>query len=163
MIISLIAALDEANGIGYKNQLLCHLPADLQHFKTMTTGKPIIMGRKTFTSIGKPLPGRLNIVISSTEQPIDGVLVFKSLAEALNAVRSYPEVMVIGGQRLFTEAMAQATYLYITRIHHQFTADVYFPPIEETLWECTQKELRLPDDKNKYALTFITYQRKFSP
>lgn len=158
--ISLIAAIDEAGGLGFNKQLLCHLPADLQHFKTITMGKPIIMGRTTFESIGKPLPGRLNIVLSRTNPSIEGVQIFDSLDKALSQTKENPEIMIIGGVQLFTDAMNKATRLYITRIHHQFTADVFFPEIKEDLWNCINKEFRQHDEKNKYAMTFYIYERK---
>lgn len=158
--ISLIAAIDEAYGLGFNNQLLCHLPADLQHFKTITMGKPIIMGRKTFASIGKPLPGRLNIVLSRTMQPLDGVLIFDSLEKALAHTKECNEVMIIGGEQLFSEAINQATYLYITYIHHKFAADVFFPKINEDLWTCSQREFRQRDEKNQYDISFCIYEKK---
>lgn len=95
-LISLIAAIDETGGLGINNQLLCYLPADLQHFKSITMGKPVIMGRKTYESIGKPLPGRLNIVISQSIQSIPGVIVVNSLWQAINETAHAPEVMIIG-------------------------------------------------------------------
>ncbi|WP_058533991.1 dihydrofolate reductase [Legionella saoudiensis] len=159
-IISLIAALDEASGIGVNNQLLCHLPADLQHFKTLTMGKPIIMGRKTFESIGKPLPGRLNIVLSNSCSAIEGVIVVNSLERALAETKGIPEIMIIGGEQLFKDAMTIANRLYITRIHHQFSADVFFPNIDENLWTCTNKVFRPQDEKNLYDMSFYTYERK---
>jgi dihydrofolate reductase len=157
--ISLIAAIDEANGLGFNNQLLCHLPADLQHFKTITMSKPIIMGRKTFESIGKPLPGRLNIVLSRTSSSIDGVVIVDSLEKALEQTKENEEVMIIGGEQLFADAMHIANHLYITRIHHQFIADVFFPEINEGIWTCTSKVFRQQDEKNKYDMTFYTYIR----
>jgi dihydrofolate reductase len=158
--ISLIAAIDEAGGLGFNNQLLCHLPADLQHFKTITMGKPIIMGRKTFASIGKPLPGRLNIVLSRTTSYIDGVLVFDSLEQALSKIQDNVEIMVIGGEQLFADAMDKANYLYITKIHHQFLADVFFPIIDQNVWNCINEEFHQHDEKNQYDMTFYTYARK---
>lgn len=98
-LISLIAAIDETGGLGINNQLLCYLPADLQHFKSITMGKPIIMGRKTYESIGKPLPGRLNIVISQSIQSIPGVVVVDSLGQAIKETADASEVMIIGGSR----------------------------------------------------------------
>lgn len=157
--ISLIAAIDEAGGIGYNNQLLCYLPADLQHFKSITMGKPIIMGRKTFESIGKPLPGRLNIVLSNTTPTLDGVLVLHSLEKALDETQDHQEVMIIGGQRLYGETMGQASRLYLTRIHHQFQADVFFPEINLNDWHCIDKEFRQHDEKNQYDITFYVYDR----
>ncbi len=158
--ISLIAAIDKARGLGFNNQLLCHLPADLQHFKTITMGKPVIMGRKTFESIGKPLPGRLNIVISHSLSEIPGVVIANSLEEALNHTKEYPEIMIIGGERLFNETINQATRLYITRIHHQFIADVFFPKIDELKWKCILEKFHPSDEKNQYDITFYTYETK---
>lgn len=158
-IISLIAAIDEDGGLGINNQLLCHLPADLQHFKSTTMGKPIIMGRKTFESIGKPLPGRKNIVLTRSLSSIEGVIVVDSLLSALNQVKDTPEIFIIGGAELFTQSMQMATRLYITRIHHQFSADVFFPKIDEHLWSCRKKEFRTHDEKNEFDMTFYIYER----
>lgn len=157
--ISIIAAIDEAGGLGINNQLLCHLPADLHHFKLITMGKPIIMGRKTFASIGKPLPGRLNIVLSRSISLIDEVHVVDSLEKAMDCAVEHREIMIIGGAELFNEVMDIATTLYITRIHHQFAADVFFPKINESVWCCRNKVFRKQDDKNKYDMTFCLYER----
>ncbi|WP_133136265.1 dihydrofolate reductase [Legionella rowbothamii] len=159
-IVSLIAAIDENGGIGINNQLLCHLPADLQHFKTTTMGKPIIMGRKTYESIGRPLPGRLNIVLTRSSLHIDGVEIIHSLEKALAATKNFPEVMIIGGEQLFNDAMAKANRLYITRVHHQFTADVFFPHIDENVWACANNVFRPHDEKNQYDMSFYMYERK---
>lgn len=160
-IISLIAALDKSNGIGLDNQLLCHLPADLQHFKNTTMNKPIIMGRHTYNSIGRPLPGRTNIVLSNTTTAIDGVTIFTSLAQAL-ADQHVPEIMIIGGAQLFNEAISLAHRLYITRINHHFKADVFFPEIKPSLWLCNNEQYRPSDEKNQYDMSFLTYERKLS-
>jgi dihydrofolate reductase len=159
-IISLIAALDEASGIGINNQLLCHLPADLQHFKTITMGKPIIMGRKTYESIGRPLPGRLNIVLSNSCSAIEGVVVVNSLAKALAETKDIAEVMIIGGEQLFKDALPIANRLYITRIHHQFHADVFFPNIDANRWTCVDEVFRQHDEKNPYDMSFSIYEQK---
>ncbi|MGC1181527.1 dihydrofolate reductase [Legionella sp.] len=158
-IISLIAAIDEADGLGVNNQLLCHLPADLQHFKAITMGKPIIMGRKTFESIGHPLPGRLNIVLSRSNPSIEGVLLYDSLEIALQQTNKNSEIIIIGGAQLFNEIINKSTRLYITRIHHQFTADVFFPKINEEIWYCVNEEFRQHDEKNQYDMTFFVYER----
>ncbi|HAT1597176.1 TPA: dihydrofolate reductase [Legionella pneumophila] len=158
-LISLIAAVDETGGLGVNNQLLCYLPADLQHFKSITMGKPVIMGRKTYESIGKPLPGRLNIVISQMIQSIPGVIVVNSLRQAINETADAPEVMIIGGAKIYSQAILMANRLYITRIHHQFMADVFFPEINELEWDCRSKEFRQHDDKNQYDMTFCLYER----
>ncbi|STY30945.1 dihydrofolate reductase [Legionella wadsworthii] len=158
-MISLIAAIDENDGLGINNQLLCHLPADLQHFKSITMGKPIIMGRKTFTSIGKPLPGRINIVLSHQVDSIEGVIIFNSLNKAIDTMSEFPEIMIIGGAAIFAEGINRADRLYITRIHHQFEADVYFPKIDESVWHCREKQFTAQDDKNKFDMTFYLYER----
>jgi dihydrofolate reductase len=158
--ISLIAAVDEAGGIGANNQLLTYLPADLKYFKSTTLHKPIIMGRKTYESIGKPLPERKNIVISSRLTESSGVTVVPSLKQALLLTQDMPEVMVIGGAQLYAEAIHYATRLYITRIHHRFKADTFFPTIDSAIWKCTQQEMQKHDDKNQYDMTFCLYERK---
>lgn len=158
-IISLVAALDETGGLGYNNQLLCHLPSDLHHFKTITMGKPIIMGRKTFESIGKPLPGRTNLVISRTLLAIEGVRLCRSLEEAISQAMKDSEIMIIGGAEIFFETINKADRLYITRIHHEFIADVFFPPIDESKWSCRKEEFIQQDEKNKYDMTFYIYER----
>ena len=158
MTISLIAAVDEQLGLGKNNSLLCHLPADLQHFKTATFGKPIIMGRKTFDSIGKPLPGRMNIVLSQKALVIEGVTVVSSLAAALELTQDYPEVMIIGGARVFEEAISIADRIYLTVIHHQFDADVFFPAVDKSQWDCISSRERSQDETNRYDMTFYEYQ-----
>lgn len=158
-MISLIAAIDDAWGLGKDNALLCHLPADLKHFKACTLHKPIIMGRKTFESIGKPLPQRRNIVLSRQWQSVSGIEVVSSLEEALKLTHHDEEVMVIGGSSLFAEALPLATKIYLTRIHHHFTADVYFPVIDES-WVCLSSNEYLADEQNAYSMQFQIYQRK---
>lgn len=157
--ISLIAAIDEHRGLGKNNQLLCHLPADLKHFKLHTLNKPIIMGRKTFESIGRPLPNRLNIVISDTLQNTSDITVVKSLKEALKEAGDVEEVMIIGGERLFKEALDCAKRIYVTIIHHTFDADVFFPVINPDEWHCKESTLRIKDEKNPYDMTFCLYER----
>lgn len=160
MIISLVVAVDDDFGIGKDNQLLCHLPADLRHFKTVTMGKPIIMGRKTFESIGKPLPGRQNIVISQTVKHFEGTTTVKSLNEALESCGVAPEAMIIGGGNLFHQSIQLADKIYLTHIHHHFAADTFFPKINNTDWQCTSEEQKPADEKNLYAMTFKEYTKK---
>jgi len=161
--ISLIAALDEAGGIGLNNQLLAHLPADLAYFKSVTLGKPIIMGRRTYESIGRPLPGRENIIISSQLTSIPGAILFNSLIKAFDYTKPTHEVMVIGGAQLFNEAIEWANQLYITKIHHQFKADVFFPVLHYEQWQCLEQNTRARDERNAYDLTFYTYRRIKQP
>ncbi|MBA3536414.1 MAG: dihydrofolate reductase [Tatlockia sp.] len=157
--ISLIAAIDEQNGLGKANQLLCHLPADLQHFKSLTMGKPIIMGRNTFESIGKPLPGRTNIVLTRKQLTISGVEVAESLPKALAVAGNVQEVMIIGGASIYEQALPFASRIYLTLIHQQFDADVFFPKLDDSVWQCTEQVFRQHDEKNSYDLTFYCYER----
>lgn len=156
--ISLIAAIDENFGLGKDNQLLCHLPADLKHFKEITMGKPIIMGRKTFLSIGKPLPGRRNIVLTTQMEPVEGIEIAPTLKEAINLVHNVDEIMIIGGESVFRESMPIANQLYLTIIHHRFRADVYFPELDKSIWTCLEKQFQPRNEKNIYDMTFYHYQ-----
>lgn len=157
-MISMIVAMDENNGIGYLNQLLCHLPADLAYFKRMTLGKPVIMGRHTYESIGKPLPGRKNIVISrQTELRIEGVCVVNSLDKALEFASAEFDVMVIGGAEIYRQALKKADCLFITRIHHLFEADTHFPELDKSRWVLKEASYRKRDDENPYDITFEVY------
>ncbi|RAP37632.1 dihydrofolate reductase [Legionella quinlivanii] len=159
-LISLIAAVDEAQGLGKNNQLLCHLPADLKFFKQMTLGKPIIMGRKTFASIGKALPGRQNIVISRSSVPAAEIEVAHSLEEALKLTPAAPEVMIIGGASIYQQILPQAQQIYLTQIHHRFDADVFFPAINQDEWICEKIAEHVQDEKNAYSMSFYLYKRK---
>ncbi len=152
-IISLIVAMDEGRGIGKNNQLLCHLPADLKYFKQLTLGKPIIMGRKTFESIGKPLPGRTNIVISHRPLDINDVKCVPSLEDALVLVEHEPEVMIIGGGQIFQQALPLANRIYLTIIHHVFNADIFFPELDDHIWGYHSKSFRPSDEKNAFDVT----------
>ena len=158
-LISLVAAVDEQGGLGYNNKLLCHLPADLQYFKSITLGKPIIMGRKTFAAIGRVLPGRLNIILSKSLAMVEGAVVVTSFEEALQISSAEPEIMVIGGAEIFAQALPQAQRIYLTMIHHQFQADVFFPVLDES-WICKTSRSQSQDEKNQFDLTFCVYERK---
>ncbi|PJD91562.1 MAG: dihydrofolate reductase [Legionella sp.] len=157
--ISLIAAIDEEQGIGKNNQLLAYLPADLQHFKKTTLGKPIIMGRKTYESIGHPLPGRQNIVISHHFPSCPDLIVASSITEALSHTGQADEVMIIGGAQLYQQTINDAARLYITKIHHRFSADVFFPLIEMSQWICKEERFHPRDERNPYDMSFCLYER----
>lgn len=160
MIVSLIVAMDKRNGIGYQNQLLCHLPADLAYFKKTTTGHPIIMGRKTYESIGRPLPNRTNIVVSrEVGLQIEGCTVQSTLEEAIGFAKTIDtdEVFITGGGTIYQQSMHLVTRAYVTRIHHTFEADTFFP--ELTGWRCIQTEHHEPDEKNKYGYSFEVYEK----
>lgn len=160
-IISLIAAVDAQGGLGKDGQLLCHLPADLQHFKRLTLGKPIIMGRKTFESIGKPLPGRTNIMI--THQPIqkEGVIVVHSVTEALRQSKHCAEVMIIGGASIYEQTLAIADQVFLTQIEANLSADVFFPKLESAAWVCHEKIFKPRDERNVYDMTFCHFLKKY--
>jgi dihydrofolate reductase len=163
-IISMIAAVDEANGLGNNNQLLCHLPADLQHFKALTIGKPVIMGRKTYESIGRPLPNRLNIILSKhTNIENTSIVIVDSIQKALNLTKDNNEIMIIGGAQVYTYALTIANRIYLTRIHHLFKADVFFPQLDESEWQLVSKIFRIRDEKNLFDLSFCTYESIINP
>ena len=157
--VSLIAAIDQEWGLGKANQLLCHLPLDLQHFKALTLGKPVIMGRKTWESIGKPLPGRHNIVISRQEIELSGATVTHSLTEAIEAAGPVPEVMIIGGGEVYRQAIPIADIIYLTRIEHQFNADVFFPKLNQEQWQVRVTEKHAADAKHPYPFFFTIWQK----
>jgi dihydrofolate reductase len=160
MKISLIVAVDQNNGIGKNNQLPWHLPADLQHFKRITTGFTIIMGRKTFDSIGKALPNRRNIVIS--RQPglkINGVEVCDSLQNAIELCKEEQEVFIIGGAQIFEQSLAIADGLYLTVIQNDFEADTFFPELDKKQWKELSNEPHKPDEKNVYSYIFKKFEK----
>lgn len=158
MKINLIVAVDEKNGIGKDNQLPWHLPADLLHFKKLTTGFPIIMGRKTFDSIGKVLPNRRNIVISrQSNLEIPDAEVTGSLQGALDLCNEEKDIYIIGGAQIFEKALPLADCIYLTVIQHDFDADTFFPPIDREIWEESSICIHKPDDKNNYSYSFIKY------
>jgi dihydrofolate reductase len=160
MTITIIVATDQHNGIGANNQLLWHLPADLKFFKQTTTGHTIIMGRKTFDSIGKPLPNRQSMVIS--RQPnlkINGAQVFTALADALAACQNEKEVFIIGGAEIYKLALPLANKIYLTKINGVFNADVYFPDILPNQWQETENTFYQNDDKNALDFSLITLVR----
>jgi dihydrofolate reductase len=158
--IALIAAMAHGNVIGLKNKMPWHLSADLKHFKALTMGKPIIMGRKTFESLGRALPGRENIVISNNERyDAPGATVYTSLLEALETVEA-PELMVIGGGQLFAQAMPLATVMYLTMIDLDVEGDAFFPYWDDKYWEVVMQEVHPADENNPLGYTFLTLHRK---
>lgn len=160
MIISLIAAMDKNRIIGNDNRLPWHLPADLQHFKAVTLNKPIIMGRKTFDSIGKPLPHRRNMVISRQKNlHLPGCEVFSSLSDAIKAVDTNEEVMIIGGESIFRESLSLADRLYLTIIDHEFEGDTVFPQWDKSAWKVISSETYQSDESNQYGYIFIQLEK----
>ncbi|MBN8207637.1 dihydrofolate reductase [Bacillus sp. NTK071] len=160
-MISFLLAMDEQNLIGKNNDLPWHIPADLAYFKKMTTGKPIVMGRKTFESIGKALPGRENYLISRKDLEYEGVTVLHSIEEFFELTRNQEkEWFVIGGAEIYRQILPHADRLYITEIHESFEGDTYFPTFSKEEWKETSREKHLKDDRNKYEFDFVIYDRK---
>ena len=161
MIISLIAAMDRNRLIGNNNRLPWHLPADFVHFKSVTMGKPVLMGRKTYESIGKPLPGRHNIVLThSPDLEIEGVSVVNSVDDAIAQAAGENEIMVIGGTAVYRMLLPRSDRMYLTFVDAEFEGDAWFPAFEESQWEQTSSVLHPADEKNRYPCRFVTYQRK---
>ena len=158
---TLVVAMGEKNEIGIDNQLLWHLPKDLKHFKELTSGHPIIMGRKTYESIGKPLPNRTNIVVSrKTNWFQEGILIVGSIKEALKFAKKIdPEVFVIGGGELYKQTIELADKLEVTLVKTTLPADTKFPKIDPKIWKLTQEEHHEKDDKNEYDFSFQTYEK----
>jgi len=160
MIISLIAAMDKNRLIGSDNGLPWHLPADFKHFKEVTMGKPVVMGRKTFESIGKPLPGRKNVVISRSGFSAEGVVSVESIDKALAEVREADEIMIIGGASFYEQMINQADRMYLTHVDASCEGDAWFPEFDETQWQVTANEKFDADEKNNFSFNVITYEKK---
>ncbi|MCK8122012.1 type 3 dihydrofolate reductase [Pseudoalteromonas sp. 2CM32C] len=158
MIISMIAAMANNRVIGLDNKMPWHLPADLQHFKAVTTGKPVIMGRKTFESIGRPLPGRRNIIITrNTDYKAEGIETATSPEAALRLVFGVEEVMIIGGGNVYQQFLTQAERLYLTFIDLDVEGDTQFPDYQAIAnWEVKEEQVKQPDEKNKHSYKFVT-------
>jgi len=159
-VIRLVVAASENGVIGKDNTLIWRLPADLKWFKESTTGFPIIMGRKTFESVGRPLPNRRNIVITrDTSYSREGIEVVNSTDEALAICAQEERVSVIGGGEIYRVFMNMADELYLTRVHQDFEGDTYFPdPGAE--WELVSEVKNDPDEKNKFPFSFMVYRKK---
>jgi dihydrofolate reductase len=164
MTISLIVALADNGVIGRANQLPWRIPADLKHFKEVTLGRAVIMGRKTYESIGKPLPGRRNIVVSRKAEEQPGVVVCRSLEEAFEHCRKTEgddaEVFVIGGSEIYRQAMPFADRLYLTRVHAQVEGDAFFPQFNESEYRELSREKHSGASAGDAFFTFLTLERK---
>jgi dihydrofolate reductase len=157
----MIWAMDRNRLIGANNAMPWHLPGDWAFFRRTTTGHPVLMGRKTFESLGsKPLKGRDNIVM--TRDPgyqAEGCKIIHTMEEALMLAQGVDEFFIIGGSEIYSRFMAHADRLYITRIDHEFEGDAYFPEFDESEWQLVKSEPGVTDEKNPYAYTFYTYDR----
>ncbi len=161
-LISAIVAMSENRVIGRNNQLPWHLPADLKHFKMITTGHAIIMGRKTFDSIGKPLPNRTNIIITRNRSfTASGCIITTSIDEAIQKAvdESSKEIFIIGGTDIFIQSMPYISRLYLTIVHDSFEGDVFFPELNMNEWKEIESILHKADHENKYSYSFLTLER----
>ncbi|WLR59921.1 dihydrofolate reductase [Guptibacillus hwajinpoensis] len=159
-MISFLLAMDEKQLIGKDNDLPWHLPADLAYFKRMTTGKSIVMGRKTFESIGKALPGRENYLITRKDLEYEKVTVLHSVEAFLElSKREEKDWFVIGGAEIYRQLLPHADRLYITEIHETFDGDTYFPDFSQDDWKETSREKHSSDERNKHAFDFVVYDR----
>ncbi len=155
--------MDQNNGIGYQNRLPWRLPSDLKRFKQLTMGHHMIMGRKTYESIGKPLPGRTTIVVTrNPEYQADGCQVVYSVAAALKMAEASGEceVFICGGNEIYREALKDTEWLYLTRIHAKFQVDTSFPNFDESLWVEKSADFHPSDEKNPHPFTFFIYERR---
>ncbi len=159
--LSVIVAMDENRLIGSNNTLPWHLPADLRYFRASTLGKPVVMGRKTFESIGKPLPGRRNIVVTrNPDFAAEGCEVVNDIDAAIELCADCEEIMLIGGATLYAQVLPRASRLYLTRIHHAFDGDTWFPEIDEAAWRVENRQDFDPDHNNPYPYSFIKLRRE---
>jgi dihydrofolate reductase len=160
MRISLIVAVADNDVIGSANQLPWRLPDDLKRFKRLSLGKPIVMGRKTFDSIGHPLPGRSNIVVSrQPDLQIADCRVVASLQEAIAAAQAAAEVVIVGGADIYRQALPQVATIHLTRVHAQVPGDVHFPKLAANEWREVATEYHPADERHVHAFTFSTLER----
>lgn len=158
---TIVVAMGEKNEIGFENKLLWHLPKDLKHFKDITSGHPVIMGRKTYESIGKPLPNRTNIVISRKKNWFEeGVLIVGSVKEAVKFAKKIDEnIFIIGGGNIYEQTIDMVDRLEVTLVKVDLEADTYFPKINPNTWKKTEEVFHEKDEKNQYDFYFQTFER----
>lgn len=160
MILAAIVATDLNNAIGLNNKLLWHLPADLKFFKQTTMGCPVIMGRKTYESIGRLLPGRKNLIITrNSNYKVEGAEIHTDLDSAIQSCEENEKVFIIGGSEIYNQSMDKITELYRTLVEHQFEADTFFPTIDLSKFKLVWHEDHIADEKNAYVHRFEKYQR----
>ena len=159
-MISLLVAATENGVIGRDRGMPWHLPDDLKRFKALTLAKPVLMGRKTFDSIGRPLPGRINLVLTRTPGwSAPGVTVVADLDAAIRAAGSAPELVIAGGAQVYALALPRATRIHLTRIHAVIAGDTWLPEIADSEWRETARELHPVDARHPYAMSFVTLER----
>lgn len=159
-LCSIVVAIAQNGVMGNGNQLPWHLPDDLRRFKELTMGKPMVMGRKTFDSIGRPLPGRTTIVVTRNKDlKIAGCVVVNSLGEALNAAGDVPEVVIVGGAELYKHALPQVDLIHLTRVHANVPGDTFFPQFQPQEWREERVARHPADERHAYAFSYITLTR----
>ena len=159
-MITIIAAIANNNALGMDNKLIWYLPNDLKRFKSVTNGHHVIMGRKTFESLGKPLPNRTSIIITRNKNyKAAGCFIVNSLEEALEKAKDDENPYILGGAEIYKLAMPIADKLDLTIVHHEFEADAFFPPIDTSIWKENSREYFKADEMNKYDYSFVTYER----
>lgn len=159
-MISIIVAVAANGVIGDNNSLLWHISEDLRNFKRITSGHPVVMGRKTFESLGRPLPNRTNVVVSRTVTEIEGCRVAASLGEAIAMFPEDEEVFIIGGAQIYAQALDAADKIYLTRVEHDYEGDTSFPEWDATRWRLTSCEAFQRGEKYPYPFAFEEYERK---
>lgn len=160
-MVTIIAAVGRNKALGKNNDLIWHLPADLRRFKEVTRGHHVIMGRKTFESLGKPLPNRTNIIVSrNSNYKADGCIVVGSLEEALKEAQSDPNPYILGGAQIYEQALEVADRMDLTLVHEDFEADAFFPDFSDENWEETGRQDFKKDEKNPYDYSFVQYKKK---
>lgn len=159
--VSAIVAAADNNAIGKDNKLLWHLPNDLRFFKRTTSGHTVIMGRKTYESVGMPLPNRRNLVITRQEDYVlENAEVVHSLGEALTHCANEEEVFIVGGAEIYRQALPRTGRVYLTRVHADLPGDTYFPDLDENDWMLVSADKHDPDERHAYGYTFEVYERR---
>ncbi|WP_418990617.1 dihydrofolate reductase [Alistipes sp.] len=159
-MVSIIVAVAENGVIGDKNALLWHISEDLKHFKALTTGHPVVMGRRTYESLGRPLPNRRNVVVTRQEIALPGCEVVHSLEKALALFPSDEEVFIIGGAQIYAEALPLADRFYLTRVMHAYEGDTRFPAWDESAWRLVRSESFPSGRDYPWPFAFETYERR---
>jgi dihydrofolate reductase len=161
-MLSLIAAISENNALGKENKLLWHLPADLKRLKALTMGHNLIMGRKTFESLGKPLPGRPHIIISKQKNYFpEGASVVDSIEKAIELAKEDNQPFIFGGGEIYKLTLHLVQKIYITKVHANFEGDTFFPELSSDEWKLVDCQKFEPDDKNKFSYSYLEYDRIF--
>lgn len=160
-MIILIAAVSENNALGKDNDLVWHLPDDFKRFKQLTSGHYIVMGRKTFESFPNPLPNRTHVIVTRQKNyAVEGCLIANTLQHAIELCPKNETIYIIGGGEIYKQSIELADVLEITRVHHTFEADTFFPEIDSKIWKLTKEEFHPRDEKHNYSFTYQTYHKK---